>query len=82
MQLKKAYIYIYIYILLLYISWIDRQIDRQIEFFPKKRNYENEKQYETYKNLSEQIDKNHKKVCYEDKVSKFQTDIKEKQGLL
>ena len=61
---------------------MDRQIDRQIEFFPKKRNYENEKQYETYKNLSEQIDKNHKKVCYEDKVSKFQTDIKEKQGLL
>ena len=81
MQLKKAYIYIYIYIIII-IYIMDRQIDRQIEFFPKKRNYENEKQYETYKNLSEQIDKNHKKVCYEDKVSKFQTDIKEKQGLL
>ena len=80
MQLKKAYIYIHIYIIIIYI--MDRQIDRQIEFFPKTRNYENEKQYETYKNLSEQIDKNHKKVCYEDKVSKFQTDIKEKQGLL
>ena len=44
--------------------------------FPKKRNYENEKQYKHKKNLFEQINKNHKKVYYEDKVSKFQTDIK------
>ena len=46
------------------------------EKFFKERSYENEKQYKTYKNVFEKIKKNSKKLYYQDKLSKFQTDVK------